>query len=160
MASLEFAARCQLMRQILRESNKPETALYTANAIGGAVRKVGQAMHSYHEKLQVLNFAKNANNDTFMLDYVGSLRSRGFENQIVATHYKATNLQPNMKTVTLYITATAGYFDIELVRAFQSDVYVGALAEQLEKRGIAFAQGEESSYITPENGLIGSLGLQ
>jgi hypothetical protein len=65
-----------------------------------------------------------------------------------------------MKTVTLYITATAGYFDIELVRAFQSDVYVGALAEQLEKRGIAFVQGEESSYITPENGLIGSLGLQ
>ena len=160
MASLDFAARCQLMRQILRESNNPDAALHTANAIGGAVRKVGQAMHSYHEKLQVLNFAKNASNDTFMLDYVGGLRSEGFGDQIVSTHYKATNLQPNMRTVTLYITATAGYFDIELVRAFQSDVYEGALAEQLEKRGIAFAQGGESSYITPENGLIGSLGLR
>ena len=160
MANLDFAARCQLMRTILRESKKPNAARYSANAIGGAIRQVGQVMHSYREKLQVLNFAKNANNDTFMLDYVGSLRSRGFEDQIVSTHYKATNLGPGMRAVTLYITATAGYFDIELVRAFEGDVYEAALAEQLEKRGIAFARGEESSYITPENGLIEALGLK
>ena len=160
MASLDFAGRCQLMRRILRESNDPNAARHTANAMGGAVRQVSQVMHSYREKLQVLNFAKNANNDTFMLDYVGGLRSRGFEDQIVSTHYKATNCQPGMRTVTLYITATAGYFDIELVRAFEGDMYEGALAEQLERRGIAFARGEESSFITPENGLVGSLGLQ
>lgn len=128
--------------------------------MGGAVRKVGQAMHSYQEKSQVLNFARNANNDTFMLDYVGSLRSRGFKDQIVSTHYKATNCQPSFRTVILYIMATAGYFDIELVRAFESDVYVGAFAEQLEKRGINFVQGKEISYITPENGLIEGLGLR
>ena len=160
MADLDFAARCQLIRQTLRASNNPVIARHMANSMGGAVRKVGQAMHSYQEKSQVLNFARNANNDTFMLDYVGSLRSRGFEDQIVSTHYKATNCQPGFRTVTLYITATAGYFDIELVRAFESDVYVGALAEQLEKRGINFVQGKEISYITPENGLIEGLGLR
>lgn len=74
-------------------------------------------------------------------------------------HYKATSLDGGFRTVTLYLTATAGYFDIEIVRAFESDAYVGAFAEQLEKRGIGFAQGSEESYITPENGLITALGL-
>ena len=159
MADLDFAARCQLSRQLLREANNPDAARFLANRIGGAVAQVGQVMHSYQEKMQVLNFAKNATNDTFMIDYVGGLRSAGFENQISSVRYKATGIEDGFRTVTLYLTATAGYFDIELVRAFESDVYVGAFAEQLEKRGIGFAQGSEASYITPENGLIAALGL-
>lgn len=143
----------------MREANNPDAARFLANKIGGAVAHVGQVMHSYQEKMQVLNFAKNATNDTFMIDYVGGLRSAGFENQISSVHYKATNIEDGFRTVTLYLTATAGYFDIELVRAFESDMYVGAFANQLEKRGIGFTQGSEISYITPENGLITALGL-
>ena len=56
-------------------------------------------------------------------------------------------------------TATAGFFDIEMTRSCESDVYVGAFAEQLERRGIAFDQGAEDRYVTPENGLIPALGL-
>lgn len=159
MAGLGFAERCQLSRQHLREANNPNTARFLANRMGGAVAQVSQAMHSYEEKKQVLNFAKTANNDTFMIDYVGGLRSEGFEDQISSVHYKATNIDGNFRTVTLYLTATAGYFDIELVRAFESDVYVGAFAEQLAKQGIAFTQGAEESYITPQNGLLSALGL-
>ena len=159
MTGLDFAARCQLSRQLLREAKNPDGARFIANRMGGAVAQVGQAMHSYREKAQVLNFSKTANNDTFMIDYVGGLRSAGFEGQIASVHYKATNLEGGFRTVTLYLTATAGYFDIEIVRAFESDAYVGAFAEQLERRGIGFAQGSEESYITPENGLIAALGL-
>lgn len=159
MAGLDFAARCRLSRQLLREANNPDLARFLANRMGGAVAQVGQVMHSYREKAQVLNFAKNANSDTFMIDYVGGLRSEGFEDQIASVHYKATNLDGSFRTATLYLTATAGYFDIELVRAFESDVYVGAFAEQLAKQGIAFEQGAEESYITPQNGLLSALGL-
>ena len=159
MGGLDFAGRCQLARRLLREANSPDTARFIANNMGGAVRKVGQAMHSYQEKLQVLNFTKTANNDTFMLDYVGGLRSTGFEDQVSSVRYRATTLDPGFRTDTLYLTATAGFFDIELVRAFESDVYVGALADQLRRRGISFTQGEEQSYVTPENGLIRGLGL-
>ena len=159
MAGLDFAARCQLSRQLLREAKNPNTARFLANRMGGAVAQVGQVMHSYQEKAQVLNFAKNSNADTYMIDYVGGLNARGYEGQIAAVHYKATNTDGNFRTVTLYLTATAGYFDIELVRAFESDVYVGAFAEQLAKQGIAFTQGAEESYITPQNGLLSALGL-
>lgn len=160
MSGLDFAARCQLSRQILREVNNPNTARFIANRMGGAVLQVSQVMHSFQEKLQVLNYTKTANNDTYMIDYVGSLRSVGFEDQIVSVHYKATNLSDNFRTLTLYLTATAGFFDIEVVRAFESDVYVGSFAEQLKAQGIAFKQGDEEAYTTPVNGLITGLGLQ
>lgn len=159
MAGLDFAERCKLSRQLLREANNPNTARYMANAMGGAVAQVSQVMHSYDEKMQVLNFAKGANNDTYMLDYVGGLRSAGFEDQIVSVHYKATNTNDGFRTLTLYLTATAGYFDIELVRAFESDIYVDAFAEQLDAHGIAFTRGAEESYLTPENGFLSALGL-
>ena len=106
MGGLDFAGRCQLARRLLREANSPDTARFIANNMGGAVRKVGQAMHSYQEKLQVLNFTKTANNDTFMLDYVGGLRSTGFEDQVSSVRYRATNLDPGFRTVTLYLTTS------------------------------------------------------
>ena len=159
VAGLNFAERCQLSRRLLREANNPDAARFFANKMGGAVAQVSQAMHSYQEKIQVLNFSKTANNDTFMIDYVGGLRSVGFEDQISSVRYKATNIEEGFRTVILYLTATAGYFDIELVRAFESDVYVGAFANQLEKRRIGFVQGSEEAYITPGNGLIPALGL-
>ena len=159
MAGLGFSERCQLSRQLLREANNPDTAHFMANAMGGAVAQVSQVMHSYAEKLQVLNFAKGANNDTYMIDYVGGLRSEGFEDQIVSVHYKATNIDDGFRTLTLYLTATAGYFDIELVRAFESNIYVDAFAEQLTAHCIAFERGGEESYVTPENGLLSALGL-
>ena len=59
--------------------------------MGGAVAQVGQAMHSYQEKAQVLDFSKNANNDTFMIDYVGGLRSAGFEDQIASVAHPVEN---------------------------------------------------------------------
>lgn len=156
---LSFAERGELARAKLREGLDPNAMRSMANTVAGAIRQVDAAMHTYAEKAQVLNFSKQANNDSFMVDYVGGLRSEGYADQIMHVGYRATNLDDNYRTVTLYLTATAGHFDIELVRAFESDAYVGAFAEQLRGHGIAFAQGAEERYITPENGLITSLGL-
>ena len=62
--------------------------------------------------------------------------------------------------LNLFIESVLNRYFCRMVRAFESDVYVGAFAEQLEKRGINFVQGKEISYITPENGLIEGLGLR
>ncbi|MBR3326960.1 MAG: hypothetical protein IKG22_06515 [Atopobiaceae bacterium] len=94
-----------------------------------------------------------------MPSLIATLCSEGFADQILHVRYKATNLDDNYRTVTLYLTAMAGCFDIGLVRASGSDVYVGAFDEQLSRHGITFTQGAEERYVTPENGLITSLGL-
>lgn len=159
MGDLDFAGRAAHTRTLLKKELTSEAPLFTANAIGGAVRKVGAVMHSYAEKKQALNLSKHSNNDTFMVDYVGGLRAQGFEDQIVSTRYRASMFDKGFRTVILYLTATAGHFDIELVRAFQSDVYVGAFTDQLERLGVAFTCGDEESYQTPFNGLIPGLGL-
>ena len=159
MDGLGFAERCRLSRQLLREANNGEVARFMANEIGGAVAHASQTMRSYQEKQQVLNFIKYYSNDSYMIDYVGGIRSIGFEDQILSVRYKLTHLESNQGTVLLVITATAGFFDIEMTRSCESDVYVGAFAEQLERRGIAFDQGAEDRYVTPENGLIPALGL-
>jgi hypothetical protein len=142
-----------------REANNPNTARYMANAMGGAVAQVSQVMHSFDEKMQVLNFAKNANNDTYMIDYVGGLKAGEYAREIVRTKYMATNTEPNFSTVTLYISATSGFFHFEIVRAFESSAYVDAFLEQLSRHGIVYAREPESRYVTPENGLITDLGL-
>lgn len=159
MEGLDFAGRAAYTRGVLKGELASEAPQFTANAMGGAVRKVDAVMHSFAEKKQALNFVKHANNDTFMVDYVGGLQARGFEDQIVSTRYKASMFDPGFRTVILYLTATAGYFDIELVRAFASDVYVEAFSEQLKRCGVAFTRGGEESYTTPVNGLITGLGL-
>ena len=159
MDGLDFTERCRLSRQLLREANNDEVARFMANEIGGAVAQAAQTMHSYQEKRQVLDFIKYYSNDSFMIDYVGSLRSVGFEDQILSVRYKLTHLEPNQGTVFLLLTATAGRFDIEMARSCESDAYVDAFEEQLERRGIAFERGAEERYVTPENGLIPALGL-
>ncbi|MBQ9057847.1 MAG: hypothetical protein IJ125_01535 [Atopobiaceae bacterium] len=158
MDELDFAERCHLSRQLLREANDNVTARFMANETGEAVAKASQTMHSYKEKQEVLNFIKWYSNDSYMIDYLGSLHSKGFENQLVSVRYKLTHLEPNQGTLFLIVTATAGFFDIEMARSWESDVYVDAFAEQLKRRGIAFTQETEDRYLNPENGLIPALG--
>ena len=159
MDGLGFTERCRLSRQLLREVNNDEVARFMANEIGGAVAQADETMHSYQEKQQVLDFIKYYSNDSYMIDYVGGLNSAGFEDQILSVRYQLTHLEPNQATVFLLLTATAGRFDIEMARFCESDAYVDAFEEQLERRGIAFERGAEERYTMPENGLIPALGL-
>jgi hypothetical protein len=94
-----------------------------------------------------------------MIDYVGGLKAGEYGHEIVRTKYMATNTEKNFNTVTLYISATGGFFHFEIVRAFESGVYVDAFLEQLSRHAIAYVREPESRYVTPENGLIKDLGL-
>lgn len=89
----------------------------------------------------------------------GGLKAGSYAKEIVKTKYMATNIGKGFRTVVLYITATGGYFHFEVVRAFESGVYVDAFLDQFKRHGIAFEREGGSSYITPENGLISGLGL-
>ena len=159
MEKLSFAEQAQKCRALLKEANDPRLARFLANTMGGALRQVGTAIPNFTGRLSVLDFSKGSNNDTFMIDYVGGLKAGRYASEIVKTKYMATNLDPGFRTVTLYLTATAGYFHLEVVRAFESSVYVDAFLEQLTRCGIHFEREEESRYITPVNGLITDLGL-
>jgi len=127
--------------------------------MGGALRQLSAAIPNFAARLPYLDFQKNANNDTYMIDYVGGLKAGEYADEIVRTKYMATNTEHNFSTVTLYISATGGFFHFEIVRAFEDGAYVDAFLEQLSRHGIAYTREPESRYVTPENGLVTDLGL-
>lgn len=159
MKGLSFGEQAQRARALLKQANDENLAKYLANSMGGALRKISAAIPNFAGRLPYLDFKKNANNDTFMIDYVGGLKAGEYAQEIVRTKYMATNTEHNFSTVTLYISATSGFFHFEIVRAFESGAYVDAFLEQLSRHGIAYTKEPESRYVTPENGLIKDLGL-
>ncbi len=159
MRGLSFEEQAQRARALLKQANVPEPARYIANQMGGALRKMSAAIPNFAGRLPYLDFQKNSTNDTYMIDYVGGLKAGEYGREIVRTKYMATNIDRNFSTVTLYISATGGCFHFEIVRAFESGVYVDAFLEQLSRHGIAYVREPESRYVTPENGLITDLGL-
>ena len=160
MRDLSFAEQAAHARAVLKQSNNPNAAKFIANRMGGALRQIGASIPNFSGRLAYLDFSQNANNDTYMIDYVGSLKAGAYSHEIVRTKYMATNTAPNFSTVTLYISATSGFFHFEIVRAFESGVYVDAFLDQLSRHGIAYTREAESRYTTPENGLISGLGLK
>ena len=159
MNGLSFAEQAQRARALLKQANDENLAKYIANKMGGALRQMSAAIPSFAGRLPYLDFQKTANNDTYMIDYVGGLKAGEYGHEIVRTKYMATNTEKNFNTVTLYISATGGFFHFEIVRAFESGVYVDAFLEQLSRHAIAYVREPESRYVTPENGLIKDLGL-
>jgi len=159
MSGLTFQEQAQRSRALLKQANDQDLAKYLANSLGGALRKIGAAIPNFAGRLPYLDFQKNSNNDTYMIDYVGSLKAGEYAHEIVRTKYMATNTGHNFSTVTLYISAISGFFHFEIVRAFESGAYVDAFLDQLSRHGIAYTREPESRYITPENGLIPDLGL-
>ncbi len=159
MSGLPFEEQAQRSRALLKQANDENLARFFTNAMGGALRKVSSAIPNYAGRLPYLDFKKNSNNETYMIDYVGSLKAGEYGREIVRTKYMATNTENHFSTVTLYISATGGFFHFEIVRAFESSAYVDAFLEQLSRHGIAYACEPESRYVTPQNGLITDLGL-
>jgi hypothetical protein len=159
MRGLSFAEQAQRSRALLKQANDPNPAKFLANRMGGALRQMSTAIPTFAGRLPYLDFQKTANNDTYMIDYVGGLKAGEYGREILRTKYMATNIDRNFSTVTLYISATGGFFHFEIVRAFDSGVYVDAFLEQLSRQGIAYVREPESRYVTPENGLIKDLGL-
>lgn len=159
MSTLPFGEQAQRARAMLKQANDVNLARFLANSLGGAVRKVGAAIPNFTGRLPYLDFSRNSNNDTYMIDYVGGLKAGEYAREIVRTKYMATNIERNFSTVTLYISATGGCFHFEIVRAFESGAYVDAFLEQLSRHGVAYTREPASRYVTPENGLIPDLGL-
>lgn len=159
MQGLSFSDQAKAARALLKQGRNPELARYTANILGGTQRKLDAVMHSFQERVGVLDFMKTSSGDSYSVDYVGGLKAGEYRDEIVRTRYMATNLHPNFRAMTLYTTATAGQFHIEMVRSCESDVYVEAFLDQLKRHGLAFEREPESRCLTPENGLVPGLGL-
>ena len=87
------------------------------------------------------------------------LQAEGFEDQLVSIRYLSSPLGDQSDSLSLFVTATAGRFDLVFARNFATDVYDKAFLAQLDEHGIPYELGGERNFMTPRNGLIPALGL-
>lgn len=97
--------------------------------------------------------SENRPQDAFTLDYVGSLRTNDYSDQITAVSY----LNPDVYNGSLYVvlSETAGFFHINFNQTFESDRYYAAFLQKLDELGLPCGTLPKDSCLNPEVELPG-----
>ena len=107
----------------------------------------GTMLPTYFLKSRVLAGSENNPQNTFYVDYVGSLTANGYDDQILEVRY--LNAPLGCPSLFVLMSETAGHFHINLTQSFESDVYYRAFCEVLDDAGIPFERLPIESYANP-----------
>ena len=91
--------------------------------------------------------SENRPQDAFTLDYVGSLRTNDYSDQITDVRY--LNAPPPNGASFVLMSETAGYFHFTFTQTVASDRYYLAFAAILAELGIPCEKLPYSSYLNP-----------
>ena len=81
------------------------------------------------------------------MDYVGGLRTPGYESQITDVRY--LNADPCGGSAFVRMSETAGYFHISFSQTFPGDRYRQAFCAVLDEAGIAYELLPADTYLNP-----------
>ena len=152
-----FAKRASAARASLRAQVATDVVRFANAGLRGLIA-ASKAAKTYAEKAEMLNITGRYSTP-ISVDYVGGLHAEGFEDQLVSIRYLSSPLGDQSDSLSLFVTATAGRFDLVFARNFATDVYDKAFLAQLDEHGIPYELGGERNFMTPRNGLIPALGL-
>ncbi len=156
-AGSSFAETAQGARAALRSYTSPELNRFLANATHQSY-VAADDLKGFAAKRDALNRLGNYV-APISVDYVGGLRSEGFEDQILDVRYLAMPVGDTNPGISLFVTATAGAFNLMFVRTMATDVYDKSFLAQLDKLNIGYEVVGEMTYTTPRSGLVQALGL-
>ena len=91
--------------------------------------------------------------DTFFIDYVGSLRTNDYSDQVTGVRY--LNTDPAFGSSFVIMNETAGYFHLNFTQNFTNDRYYRAFAAILDELSIPYDKLPYESYLNPEVDLPG-----
>ena len=156
-ASSSFAEAAQAARTALRSHTTPELIRFMANAAHQSFAAADE-LTGFAAKREALN-RLSSYEAPISVDYVGGLRSEGFEDQIADVRYLAMPVADANPGISLFVTATAGAFNLMFARTMATDVYDKSFLAQLDKLEIGYELVGEMTYATPRSSLFGALGL-
>lgn len=133
-------------RTVLKDQMNNGTAERVYAAMSTIVH-LGSKMPTFGLKTALLATSENHPQNTFFVDYVGSLRAKGFEDQILEVRY--LNPDPGCGSCFVLMSETAGRFHINLTQSFASDRYYQAFCAVLDDEGIAYERLERGTYLNP-----------
>lgn len=142
LSTSELAAK---VRQTMKDEMAGDSLPLMVAAIGKLL-SLGRKMPTYGLKQKVMNITKNPQ-DTFAVDYVGSLNTGDYSSHIVDVSY----LMPDgfNGSSNIMISETAGNFHVSFAQTFKSDRYYVAFCDTLDELGIPYKKLPYSTYLNP-----------
>ena len=111
------------------------------------ITHMGKKVPTFFLKTKILSMPQTRPQDTFYMDYVGSLTTNDYADQITDVHY--LNADPCGGSFFVLTSATAGYFHVSLSQTFASDRYYKALCAVLDEQGLPYEQLPRETYLNP-----------
>lgn len=112
------------------------------------ITHLGKKLPGYFLKNKLMAMSESHPQDTFTLDYVGSLRTNDYSDQITEVRY----LNPDVfnGSLCVVLSETAGAFHINFNQTFENDRYYTAFLKKLEELDIPYVTLPKDSYLNPE----------
>jgi hypothetical protein len=140
----ELAAK---LRTDMKKQMNEEMALLLSSSINMIVH-LGKKIPTYFLKNKIMAMKENRPQDTFFIDYVGSLRTNDYSDQITEVRY--LNPDPSHGAMFVVMSETAGYFHINFNQTFASDSYYKGFLGILDDCGIPYETLEKDTYLNPQ----------
>ena len=144
LPTTELAAN---LRAYMKEQMaKDETGKLLSSSIN-MLTHLGKRLPFFFIKRRVFAMPQSRPQDTIYLDYVGSLRTPGYEDNIAEVRY--LNTDPCLGSCFLLMSEANGSFFLTFSQTFPSDRYREAFCKVLDEQGIAYEKLPEGSYLNP-----------
>ena len=136
-------------RELLKAQRDRDFCRKEANAMIGLSNKL-DTLDSYEEKQKIMTFFEGMTLNTYIISYPGAFRlgeNARYISEIHLYNSGTTGLGINM-------ISCGENFVLDFKQNFQSDKYVRAFCEELEKLGIAYTVSDRIPFVTPGDSII------
>ena len=136
-------------RELLKAQRDGDFCRKEANAMIGLSNKL-DTLDSYEEKQKIMTFFEGMTLNTYIISYPGAFRlgeNARYISEIHLYNSGTTGLGINM-------ISCGENFVLDFKQNFQSDKYVRAFCEELEKLGIAYTVSDRIPFVTPGDSII------
>lgn len=144
MSTGELAAR---QRQAMKAQMSEEMAKLLSSSVNLIVH-LGKKLPGYFLKNKLMAMGETHPQDTFFIDYVGSLKTNDYTDQITEVRY--LNADPAFGSSFVIMNETAGYFYLNFTQNFSSDRYCLAFIKILDELGIPCEKLPYETFLNPE----------
>lgn len=142
-SAAELAAQ---LRGVMKTQMGEEMAVLLSSSIN-MMTHLGKKMPFFFLKTKIFSLPQQRPQDTFYVDYVGGLKTPGYESQITDVRY--LNADPCGGSAFILMSETAGYFHISFSQTFSSDRYRKAFCAVLDEADIAYEVLPADTYLNP-----------
>ncbi len=141
-------------RQLIREQKNPDYVKRSANGIKALFDKL-DAVKSFKERQEILNFFNGMQVNTFVLSYIGQFDLKGSDQYVKSAHLYCSGSQG----MVVNLLSIGDSISIEVEQSFADSRYSYAVCKALDEAGLHYEFTPLTIFETPKDGIHKSLAM-